>query len=111
MDSIFSKLQSVTENYYSGLSDRSIVPKKTVEEIKNYLKDRDLMSGENIESTLEDLAAFHKRIIDQGNTWFSILKLKENLYLRACVTSIHTEKQHVEQLFVNLDNALYQLPN
>ena len=45
MDSIFSKLQSVTENYYAGLSDMSIVPKKTVEEIKNYLKDRDLMDG------------------------------------------------------------------
>jgi glutamate/tyrosine decarboxylase-like PLP-dependent enzyme len=58
-----------------------------------------------------ELAAFHKRIIDQGNTWFSILKLKENLYFRACVTSIHTEKQHVEQLFVNLDNALDQVPN
>ena len=41
MDSIFSKLQSVTENYYSGLSDMSIVPKKTVEEIKNYLKNLD----------------------------------------------------------------------
>jgi len=68
------------------------------------------MGGENIESTPYELAAFLKRIIDQGNTWFSILKLKENLYLRACVTSIHTEKQHVEQLFVNLDNALYQLP-
>ena len=59
----------------------------------------------------DELAAFHKRIIDQGNTWFSILKLKENLYFRACVTSIHTEKQHVEQLFVNLDDALYQLPH
>ena len=63
MDSIFSKLQSVTENYYSGLSDMSIVPKKTVEEIKNYLKDRDLMDGENIESTLEDLLPW----LQEGN--------------------------------------------
>lgn len=59
----------------------------------------------------DELASFHKRIIDQGNTWFSILKLKENLYFRACVTSFHTEKQHVEQLFVNLDDALHQLPH
>lgn len=58
MDSIFSKLQSVTENYYSGLSDMSIVPKKTVEEIKNYLKDRDLMGGENIESALGRISCF-----------------------------------------------------
>jgi hypothetical protein len=58
---------------------------------------------------LDELAAFHKRIIDQGNTWFSILKLKENLYLRACVTSIHTEKQHVEQLFVTLEDAIKKL--
>jgi hypothetical protein len=36
MDSIFSKLQSVAENYYAGLPDMSILPKKTVEEIKNY---------------------------------------------------------------------------
>ncbi|MEY3079919.1 MAG: hypothetical protein RL086_1090, partial [Bacteroidota bacterium] len=63
MDSIFSKLQSVTENYYSGLSDMSIVPKKTVEEIKNYLKDRDLMGGENIESTLEDVLPW----LQEGN--------------------------------------------
>lgn len=63
MDSIFSKLQSVTENYYSGLSDMSIVPKKTVEEIKNYLKNRDLMGGENIESTLEDLLPW----LQEGN--------------------------------------------
>jgi hypothetical protein len=63
------------------------------------------MGGENIESTLDELAAFHKRIIEKGNTWFSILKLKENLYFRACVINIHTEKQHVEQLFVNLDEA------
>ena len=63
MDSIFSKLQSVTENYYSGLSDMSIVPKKTVEEIKNYLKNRDLMDGENIESTLEDLLPW----LQEGN--------------------------------------------
>ncbi|MEY4030743.1 MAG: hypothetical protein RJA90_2017, partial [Bacteroidota bacterium] len=59
----------------------------------------------------DELAAFHKKIIDQGNTWFSILKLNENLYFRACVTSIHTEKQHIEQLFVNLDDALQQLPH
>jgi hypothetical protein len=63
MDSIFSKLQSVTENYYSGLSDLSIVPKKTVEDIKNYLKDRDLMGGENIESTLDDLLPW----LQEGN--------------------------------------------
>ena len=63
MDSIFSKLQSVTENYYSGLSDLSIVPKKTVEEIKNYLKDRDLMGGENIESTPDDLLP----LLEDGN--------------------------------------------
>jgi len=55
------------------------------------------------------LASFHKEIIDQGNTWFSILKLKENLYLRACVTSIHTEKQHVDQFFVTLDDAIKKL--
>lgn len=46
-----------------------------------------------------------------GNTWFSILKLKENLYFRPCITSIHSETQHVEQLFVNLDGALQQLPH
>ena len=63
MDSIFSKLQSVTENYYAGLSDMSIVPKKTVEEIKNYLKDRDLIDGENIESTLEDVLPW----LQEGN--------------------------------------------
>ncbi|MFN5790343.1 MAG: hypothetical protein ACK469_16420, partial [Bacteroidota bacterium] len=56
-----------------------------------------------------ELASFHKEIIDQGNTWFSILKLKENLYLRACVTSIHTEKQHVGQFFVTLDDAIKKL--
>jgi hypothetical protein len=56
-----------------------------------------------------ELAVFHKEIIDQGNTWFSILKLKENLYLRACVTSIHTEKQHVDQFFVTLDDAIKKL--
>ena len=56
-----------------------------------------------------ELASFHKEIIDQGNTWFSILKLKENLYLRACVTSIHTEKQHVDQLFVTLEDAIKKL--
>lgn len=55
MDSIFSKLQSVTENYSADLSDMSIVPKKTVEQIKILLKDRDLTRGENIEDTLDDL--------------------------------------------------------
>ena len=55
MESIFSKLQTVTKNYYSGLSDLSIVPKRTVSEIRNYLENRNLEHGENIENTLEDI--------------------------------------------------------
>lgn len=57
-----------------------------------------------------ELAAFHKRIIENGNTWFSILKLKEKEYFRACITSIHTEEQHINQLFINLEEALRKLP-
>ena len=59
----------------------------------------------------DELAAFHKRIIDHGNTWFSILKLKEKDYFRACITSIHTEEQHINQLFINLEEGLKQLPD
>lgn len=63
MDSIFSKLQSVTENYYAGLSDMSIVPKKTGKEIKRYLNEKDLTLGENIESTVDDLLPW----LQEGN--------------------------------------------
>lgn len=59
----------------------------------------------------DELAAFHKRIIENGNTWFSILKLKEKDYFRACITSIHTEEQHIEQLFINLEEGLKLLPD
>lgn len=63
MDSIFSKLQSVTENYYFNLSELSIVPKKTISEIVFYLKERDLEEGENIEDTLEDILPW----LQEGN--------------------------------------------
>jgi glutamate/tyrosine decarboxylase-like PLP-dependent enzyme len=63
MDSIFSKLQSITENYYDKLSNWSIVPKKTIEEIKEYLKNKDLNQGEPIENTLDDLLPW----LQQGN--------------------------------------------
>lgn len=55
MDSIFSKLQSVTENYHADLSNVSVAPKKTGKEIKNEANNRYVTHGENIESTLEDL--------------------------------------------------------
>jgi glutamate/tyrosine decarboxylase-like PLP-dependent enzyme len=57
----------------------------------------------------EEWIVFHKRIVEQGNVWISILKLKENTYFRACVTSIHTEEQHVNQLFIILEKELKQL--
>lgn len=60
--------------------------------------------------TSEELADFHKRIIENGNNWFSILKLKEKEYFRACITSIHTEELHINQLFINLEEGLKQLP-
>lgn len=69
-----------------------------------------VFTHEKLESlSSEKIAGFHKKIIDLGNTWFSILKLNNNLYLRACITSIHTEEEHIEQLLNNLDEALAQL--
>lgn len=60
MDSIFSKLQSVTENYHADLSDVSVAPKKTGKETKNEANNRYVTHGENNESTHDDLLPWPK---------------------------------------------------
>jgi len=63
MDAVFTKLGHIAANHAAQLPDWSIIPRKSVAEIRAYLNECDLEEGNNLEQVLDDILPW----MEQGN--------------------------------------------